>query len=141
MGASVWDSVLNEFSRLNQQGLHPGSQATWAQLLEPKIKAVFDLTGIPLIIYASACTSSGVKCPPVLLQIDASDKIPFRSMLEALSGPKLDVLIHSPGGYAEAIHDHAPIDSYIDNALREPTPLAVALDLEIRDRGSFGFDG
>ena len=102
MGTSIWDSVLNEFTKLNQQGLQPGVRVPWARLLEPRIKRVFDLTGIPLIIYASACTSSGAKCPPVLLQIDPSDKIPFHSMLEALSGPKLDVLIHSPGGYAEA---------------------------------------
>jgi hypothetical protein len=79
-----------------------GTNAPWAQLLEPKIKAVYDATGIPLILYATACTTPPGKCQPVLLQIDPSDKIPFHSMLEALSGDKLDVLIHSPGGYAEA---------------------------------------
>jgi hypothetical protein len=102
MGTSIWDSVLIEFGKLNQQGLQPGTRAPWARLLEPKVKRVVDHTGVPLIIYASACTSSALKCPPALLQIDPSDKIPFHSMLEVLSGPKLDVLIHSPGGYAEA---------------------------------------
>jgi Serine dehydrogenase proteinase len=39
---------------------------------------------------------------PRAAQIDTSDKVAFHSMLEEVSGPKLDVLIHSPGGYAEA---------------------------------------
>ena len=102
MAASTWDSVFNEFTAINQRPMVPGARAPWAQLIGSKIKAVFDQTGIPLIVYASACTTSGVKCPPQVLQIDFSDKIPFHSMLEGLSGPKLDVLIHSPGGYAEA---------------------------------------
>ena len=56
----------------------------------------------PLIIYASACTVTAGKVGPELLQIDTSDKLGFHSMLEDLSGPKLDILIHSPGGFAEA---------------------------------------
>lgn len=103
MATSIWDSVFNEFSAISQRPVVPGGRAPWAQLVEPKVKAIFDLTGIPLIVYASACTTSGAKCPPQVLQIDVSDKIPFHSMLEALSGPKLDVLVHSPGGYGEAV--------------------------------------
>ena len=103
MTTSIWESVFNEFTRFSQQPMLPGARAPWAQLIGPKVKAIFDLTGVPLIVYASACTTSGAKCPPQVLQIDVSDKIPFHTMLEALSGPKLDLLIHSPGGYAEAV--------------------------------------
>jgi len=102
VAASTWDSVLAEFNRLSQQPPQIGARAAWAQLLEPKIKAVVKLTGVPLIVYETACTTPPGKCQPVLLQIDPSDKIPFHSMLESLSGQKLDVLVHSPGGYAEA---------------------------------------
>jgi len=56
----------------------------------------------PLIIYASACTAAPGKAAPELLQIDFSDKVGFHSMLEEVNGPKLDILIHSPGGFAEA---------------------------------------
>ena len=37
-----------------------------------------------------------------MLQIDVSDKIAFHNMLEALDGPKLDVLLQSPGGFPDA---------------------------------------
>jgi hypothetical protein len=60
------------------------------------------LSGCPLILYATACTAAPNKAAAELLQIDFSDKVGFHSMLEAVSGPKLDVLIHSPGGSAEA---------------------------------------
>lgn len=74
----------------------------WSILVESKVKKVFERTGIPLIVYAAACTGAPNKVPSQLLQIDQSDKIGFHSMLEALDGPKLDILIHSPGGFAEA---------------------------------------
>jgi hypothetical protein len=99
---SVWDSVHNELQAAQQFPRPPGAKAYWADILEAKIKRVSDLTGNPLIIYASACTASTGKAAPELLPIDNSDKIGFHSMLEDLTGPKLDVLIHSPGGLAEA---------------------------------------
>ncbi len=71
-------------------------------MVEAKVKQVFDQTDIPLIIYASACTAPAGKAPPQLLQIDVSDKVAFHSMLEALDGPKLDILLQSPGGFPEA---------------------------------------
>jgi Serine dehydrogenase proteinase len=60
------------------------------------------LSGTPLIIYASACTAAPGKAASELLQIDFSDKVGFHTILEELDGPKLDILIHSPGGSAEA---------------------------------------
>jgi hypothetical protein len=109
MPTSVWDSVLNEFNRLaiqeqQQRLVAPNTpvKAGWGILVEAKIKQVFDRTGIPLIVYASACTAPAGKAPPQLLQIDASDKIAFHSMLEALDGPKLDIIVHSPGGFPDA---------------------------------------
>jgi hypothetical protein len=57
---------------------------------------------MPLIVYASACTAAPGKAAPELLQIDVSDKVGFHSMLEELHGQYVDILIHSPGGSAEA---------------------------------------
>jgi hypothetical protein len=109
MSTSVWDAVLSEYNALfvkevQQRQLQPlvPTRAAWATLVESKVKKVFDRTGIPLIVYASACTVAPNKVSPQLLQIDQSDKIGFHSMLEAVDGPKLDILIHSPGGFAEA---------------------------------------
>jgi hypothetical protein len=99
---SVWDSVHTEFTAAQQVPRAPGTKAYWADIIEAKIRRVCDLTGAPLIVYASACTAAAGKAAPELLPIDNSDKVGFHSMLEDLAGPKLDVLIHSPGGMAEA---------------------------------------
>ncbi len=66
-----------------------------------KIAAVEAITGRPLIVYASACTQPK-PIPGQLLMIDAGDKIGFETATEIVDGSDLDVLIHSPGGYAEA---------------------------------------
>lgn len=107
MATSVWDSILNEYNACLAREMQARAQGlmvrtAWAELVESKINKVYERTGIPLIIYGSACTAHPTKCPPQLLQIDASDKIAFHSMLERVDGPKLDVLIHSGGGFAEA---------------------------------------
>jgi Serine dehydrogenase proteinase len=99
---SVWDTVNAEFVSAQQLPRPPGARAFWADIVETRIQRVYQQTGVPLIIYASACTAPAGKAAPELLTIDSSDKIGFHSMLEGLSGPKLDVLIHSPGGTAEA---------------------------------------
>lgn len=99
---SVWDSVLAELNAAQLVPRLPGAKAYWADVVEAKIQRVCSLTGTPLIIYASACTAAAGKAAPELLAIDNSDKVGFHSMLEDLAGPKLDVLIHSPGGLAEA---------------------------------------
>jgi hypothetical protein len=103
VATSIWDSVLNEWNALLVQPLVPGVvRAPWARLVWPRIQRVNEYTGIPLLIYVSACTAPARKAPSELLSIDVSDKTAFHSMLEALDGPRLDVLIHSPGGYADA---------------------------------------
>lgn len=100
---SVWDLILNEWNRLVAESMQqPGGKAPWARLLSSKVRGVYDRTGVPLLVYASACTAPARKAAPELLQIDVSDKLQFHSMLEALDGPKIDILVHSPGGYAEA---------------------------------------
>src|SRR2546427_1490565 len=38
-----------------------------------------------------------------LFRSDPSDKIGFKAVTDNIPGPNLDVLIHSPGGYAEAV--------------------------------------
>lgn len=97
--ASTWSRVLEEF---NEEQRRPGPKAPWSRILERKVQRVVELTNRPLLIYASACTASAKPYSPAHLQIDPSDKIGFRDTLEALEGPALDMIIHSPGGFAEA---------------------------------------
>jgi Serine dehydrogenase proteinase len=100
--SSVWDFVLNEYNALQAAPRPPAAKIFWADLVESKIDRVCHLSGRPLIIYASACTVQVGKVASELLAIDQSDKMGFHSMLEGVTGAELDVLIHSPGGSAEA---------------------------------------
>lgn len=98
--SSTWARVLEELKE-EQKTETKGGRAAWAKLLLRKIKRVTQTTGRPLIIYGSACTH-----PKQLtgrqISIDHSDKIGFHDIIERVDGPNLDVLIHSPGGSAEA---------------------------------------
>jgi Serine dehydrogenase proteinase len=97
--ASTWAKVLEEVTA--EQKI-PGPKAPWARVLARKIKAVVDHTKRPLVIYGSGCTTSGKQYSPQHLQIDPSDKIGFHDVLEGLAGPNVDIVLHSPGGFAEA---------------------------------------
>jgi len=63
-----------------------------------KIKKVSELTGRPLIIYASDFLNK----PIPETAIDFNDKEGFREVTQGLSAEGVDVLLHSPGGIAEA---------------------------------------
>ena len=99
----------------------PSSQATWARVLgelntlidqkrphpydlvrHEKMQGVFRVTGRPLVVYAVACTQPNKILPPQVLQMDFSDKVPFNDMTEHLPRAGVDVMLHSPGGFAEA---------------------------------------
>jgi serine dehydrogenase proteinase len=100
--ASTWSDILNQFMSEQQRPGAPGETAPWARVLNRCIAEVKGITNRPLLVYASACTTSGKRYPPEHLQIDPSDKIGFHDVLERLPGPNVDILIHSPGGFAEA---------------------------------------
>lgn len=63
-----------------------------------KIKKVAATTGRPLIVYASDFLNK----PVPETAIDFNDKEGFREVTQGLSGDAVDVLLHSPGGMAEA---------------------------------------
>lgn len=63
-----------------------------------KIKKVAERTGRPLIVYASDFLNK----PLPHTAIDFNDKEGFREVTQGLSGDSVDVLLHSPGGMAEA---------------------------------------
>lgn len=102
---SAWNDAFTEFQREAQQELQQpkaGDKASWARVLLRRMRALADYTARPLAIYATACTSSAKQVPPGGLQIDASDKVGFHEIIHTLKGNKLDLLIHSPGGFPEA---------------------------------------
>lgn len=103
---STWNDAFQEFQREAlkdaQQPPRPGDKASWARFLNKRIRAVADYTARPLVVYATACTSSAKQIPPGGLQIDVSDKLGFHEVTHGLKGTSLDLVIHSPGGSPEA---------------------------------------
>jgi len=68
-----------------------------------RIRAVEEITGRPLVIYATAFqVREKVAASGGEVGIDSRDKIGFNEVISNLEGQNLDVLIHSPGGEAEA---------------------------------------
>ncbi|MBC7318650.1 serine protease [Candidatus Bipolaricaulota bacterium] len=63
------------------------------------IRQIENLTGRPLIVYAANTRRRGFDVPN---RIDDSDIIGFSDLIEGIKSKKLDVLLHSPGGSAEA---------------------------------------
>ncbi len=105
MTKPIWSKVLDE---INQKGLQdqqrppaPGQSNQVDAYRRSKIKAVQDLTARPLIVYATACTVPK-QVHPVMLMIEPGDMTGFQAVTQHIKGKKLDVLIHSPGGYPEA---------------------------------------
>lgn len=68
-----------------------------------KYKLLSDLTGRPLLVYATAFHNPiKAQFAAPFLSIDISDKDGFNEITQKLKTDKVDVFIHSPGGSAEA---------------------------------------
>ena len=98
---ATWARVLGELNTLidqiDQKRLHP-----YDLVRHEKMQGVFRVTGRPLVVYAVACTQPNKILPPQVLQMDFSDEVPFNDMTEHLPRAGVDVMLHSPGGFAEA---------------------------------------
>ncbi len=96
---SSWNSILEEIVSLNR----PDAQDV---IRRQKMKAVEKITGRPLIIYASDfITPSPLKAQFAgnLMLISLADKDGFDEVTRNLPhGTPIDILLHSPGGSAEA---------------------------------------
>jgi len=94
----AWAKVLGEINQAVQAQGPIGLDL----LRRQKIAAVALLTGRPLILYGTACTTPGKTVPNMLLMIEPGDKVGFDEVTRNVPGPALDVLLHSPGGMADA---------------------------------------
>ena len=64
------------------------------------IKEIEDITNRNLIVYAVDFTKNN---PQVPNSINWVDKTGFSDLIEDITGKKLDIFLHSPGGSAEAV--------------------------------------
>lgn len=96
---SSWNSIANEIANLNR----PDS---FDIVRRQKMKAIVEITGRPLVVYASDfITSNPIKAQFAgnLMIISLADKDGFDEVTRNLPrGTAIDILLHSPGGSAEA---------------------------------------
>ena len=106
MPAATWNRILVELNNLQLQDMQrpvpPGAPNSGDRYRRAKIAAVEKVTGRPLVVYATACTSPGKNVAAQMMMLDFSDKVGFKAVTENIPGPNLDILIHSPGGFAPA---------------------------------------
>ncbi len=106
MAKSTWGRILDELNRLQLQDQQhppqPGSPSNQDRYRRGKIAAIEQVTGRPLIVYASACTSAAKPVAGEMLMLDFTYKIGFKTVTDNIAPPALDILVRSPGGYAEA---------------------------------------
>ena len=96
---SSWNSVLEEIVGLNQP-------EAFDIVRRKKMKAVQEITGRPLIVYATDFITpnpSKAQAAGNLMSISLADKDGFDEVTRNLSkDSQIDILLHSPGGSAEA---------------------------------------
>jgi Serine dehydrogenase proteinase len=94
---STWSEVLKE--TLNQKT--DAGHIDYDGVRREKLRAVSNHTKRPLIIYAADFLNEA-KADMAAVSIDYSDKQGFSEVIENVGGDSVDVLLHSPGGMAEA---------------------------------------
>lgn len=89
-----WNDVRLEIERTQP----PPGGSSYDVVRRQKMREVADLTGRPLIVYAANFLNNA--SPDT--SIDRNDKEGFREVVRDLDATEIDVLLHSPGGQAEA---------------------------------------
>jgi hypothetical protein len=95
-----WNDIVQEMQAAGQS---LGIQMDLDGVRRAKIKALEQITGRPLIIYAVDMSHPEKTAnQPFLSMINQDDKDGFIEAMRGIRGGKLDILLQSPGGLAEA---------------------------------------
>ena len=93
----TWGEILTELKHMAEQGVKPPFDAVRRKYLV----STYNNTGRNTILYATKWTQAG-NIDPELISITDEDVQGFMEVIHGLKGPNLDLIIHSPGGSAEA---------------------------------------
>ena len=93
----TWSEILGE---LKEQSQKDPKQPPFDYIRRKYLKEVSDLTERNTILYAS-CWTSKPTVPPYLLTITDEDLQGLMEVVHGLSGSKLDLILHTPGGSLE----------------------------------------
>ncbi len=94
----TWGEILKELQDTKTQGIDPPFDAVRRKYLALLNKK----TGRNTIIYFTKWTQPGASVNPDMLSINDEDIQGLMEVIHGLEGPALDLIIHSPGGSAEA---------------------------------------
>jgi len=93
---ATWGQVLGEL----RSAIQSGDNMAFDRIRNKYLKILSDYTGRDTIVYASRWTSGDA--PPNLVSINDEDIHAFMEALSGLNNEKLDLILHSGGGSAEA---------------------------------------
>jgi len=93
----TWGEILSELSGLRQQGM----KLPYDTVRRKYLGQLYAHTGREVILYASKWTQA-LGLPQEVLSITEEDLEGLMEVVHGLKGPGLDLIIHSPGGSAEA---------------------------------------
>lgn len=91
-----WGEILEEFAASEKERSGRGEQGADADGIRRRYLAAY--TGRPVIVYYTDWVRGG----PPQAGIDLGDMQGIMEVLRELPGPRLDLILHSPGGSAEA---------------------------------------
>jgi predicted amino acid-binding ACT domain protein len=94
---STWGEILTGLKQTAEKGVIPPFDAVRRKYLA----SVYKNTGRNTILYATNWTQAG-DIDPELLSITDEDVQGMMEVIHGLKGPNLDLIVHSPGGSAEA---------------------------------------
>lgn len=95
----TWQDIQNEVAQASVD--HGGAGLDVVR--RASYQALAKITGRPLLVYASAFQNpiKAANFSP-LMGIDLTDKDGFQEIINGIESKKVDILLHSPGGFAEA---------------------------------------
>lgn len=93
----TWGEILTELKHTDEQGVKPPFDAVRRKYLV----STYNNTGRNTILYATKWTQGG-NTDPELISITDEDVQGLMEVIHGLKGPSLDLIVHSPGGSAEA---------------------------------------
>lgn len=94
----TWSGILQELVELKERG----DKHAYDVVRRKYLTALYEYTDREVILYASKCTQPAPNVSPNLVSIIDEDLQALMEVIHGLSGPKLDLILHSPGGSLEA---------------------------------------
>ena len=98
----AWGEILREIGQAAQLGPQLGGASPWDFVRRKYIIQLQQLRGRAIILYATKWTQAGGAASPDMVSITDEDLQALMTVMNGVTEPKLDLILHSPGGSIEA---------------------------------------